>query len=107
MDIMNLRDAFIRNLKFYRKQKGLRQIDLALELNKNTNYINSIENYKYFPSPETVEEIANILGIDPMQLFNYEDPSVNKPIKIDTKEVKIKLENEVVRSIEKAFSVFQ
>ena len=106
MNVMTLRDVFIRNLRFYRKQKGLRQIDLALELNKNTNYINSIENSKYFPSPETIEEIANILDIDAMQLFNCNEPSINNLSKIDAKEIKNKLESEVLRSIEKAFSVF-
>ncbi len=67
---MTLRETFIRNLKYYRKLSGLRQLDLALEIDKSTNYINSIENGKYFPSPETIEKIANVLKIDPMELFN-------------------------------------
>lgn len=67
---MTLRETFIRNLKHYRKLSGLRQLDLALEIDKSSNYINSIENGKYFPSPETIEKIANVLKIDPMELFN-------------------------------------
>ena len=101
----NLRDVFIRNLKYYRKQKGLRQLDLALEIEKNTNYINSIENSKYFPSPETIEQIASILGVEPMQLFDRTEPASSPPKKSppDTKAIRNRLENEVLESIAKAF----
>ena len=101
---MNLREVFIRNLKYYRKQKRLRQIDLAIELDKNPNYINSIENSKYFPSPETIEQIAGILGIDPMQLFNKEEPPVKSTKRTDTKAIKSPLESEVLKSIARAFA---
>lgn len=103
MDIMNLRDVFIRNLKYYRKQKRLRQIDLAIELDKNPNYINSIENSKYFPSPETIEQIAHILQIDPMQLFNKEEPPIKASSRTDTKTIKAQLENAILKSIGRAF----
>ena len=66
----DLRKIFIRNLKYFRSKKGMRQLDLSLEINKGANYINSIENSKYFPSPETIQEIADVLGIKPMQLFD-------------------------------------
>lgn len=99
--MMSLRGVFIRNLKYYRKQKGLRQLDLAVELNKNTNYINSIENSKYFPSPETIEQIAQILGVAPMQLFNPKEPT--QPKSIDKKTIKSYLEEEILKSIESAF----
>ena len=66
----DLRNIFIRNLKYFRGKKGMRQLDLSLEINKGANYINSIENSKYFPSPETIQEIADVLGIKPMQLFD-------------------------------------
>ncbi|MBQ8012981.1 MAG: helix-turn-helix transcriptional regulator [Treponema sp.] len=100
-----LRDAFIRNLKYYRKQKGLRQLDLALEIEKNTNYINSIENSKYFPSPETIEQIAEILGVEPMQLFDRGAPplSIRTNPPADTKEIRSQLEAEILESISKAF----
>ena len=61
---------FINNLKYFRKLKNVRQLDLALEIGKSYNYINSVENGKYFPSPETIEQIADFLGIEPMQLFD-------------------------------------
>ena len=102
--MMSLREVFIQNLKYYRKLKGLRQIDLALEINKNTNYINSIENSKYFPSPETIEQIAQILGIEAMQLFDKNAPKPPQAHKADTNAIKAKLEADVIRCIELAFS---
>lgn len=65
----NLQQLFITNLKMFRKQKNLRQIDLALEIGKSPNYINSIENGKYFPSPDTIEKICDCLEIEAAQLF--------------------------------------
>ena len=65
-----LRQVFINNLKYFRKERNVRQLDLALEIGKSSNYINSIENGKYFPSPETIEQIASFLQIEPMQLFD-------------------------------------
>ena len=75
MYMAGLRQTFIDNLKYYRKERGFRQIDLALEIGKSTNYINSIENGKYFPSPETIERLSEVLGIDPMRLFDKNAPA--------------------------------
>ena len=67
-----LRQFFISNVKRYRKLNHLRQLDLALEIGKSANYINSIENGKYFPSPETIEKIADVLKVEPASLFQKE-----------------------------------
>lgn len=63
------REVFINNLKFFRKKCGLRQLDLAMEIGKSSNYINSVENGKYFPSPETIDKISAVLKIHPSELF--------------------------------------
>lgn len=65
-----LRQIFIANLKYYRKLNHIRQLDLALEIGKSSNYINSIENGKYFPSPETIDKIAGVLKIESICLFD-------------------------------------
>jgi len=83
-----LRRTFIQNLKYYRKLKGIRQLDLSLEIGKSTNYINSIENGKYFPSPETIEKIAEILEIEPIRLFIQENPDSNEKIKEEKTDLK-------------------
>ena len=72
----NLRQVFINNLRRYRKAKKVRQLDLAVEIGKSPNYINSIENGKYFPPPETIERIADFLGVEPMLLFSRQSDEI-------------------------------
>lgn len=67
---MDLQDIFINKLKYFRKQKKLTQNDLTLAIDKSYNYINGIEQKKYFPQPEVIEKIAQVLEIKPMQLFD-------------------------------------
>lgn len=103
---MDLRKTFIRNLKFYRNSKKLRQLDLALEIGKSSNYINSIENGKYFPSPETIEKIAEYLEIEPMMLFDRKTPEekANQNIPISNiNEIKTQLKNDIMKDIDSTF----
>lgn len=67
-----LRQVFVDNLKYYRLKKGFSQLQLAVEIEKSVNYINGIENNNTFPSPETIEQIASVLGIHAKQLFDEE-----------------------------------
>lgn len=100
-----LRQVFINNLKHFRKERNVRQLDLALEIGKSSNYINSIENGKYFPSPETIEQIASFLQIEPMQLFDRngctENLVRNKP-KEYADELSEKLYNRLKSDLHKA-----
>ena len=102
--MQTLRQQFIQNLKFFRKQKGMRQLDLALEIGKSSNYINSIENGKYFPSPETIENIALSLGIEPVRLFDKTDNPQKEKNAENIFNIEETLKNEVLESIQKAFS---
>ena len=104
MCMQTLRQQFIQNLKFFRKQKGMRQLDLALEIGKSSNYINSIENGKYFPSPETIESIARSLGIEPVRLFGKCEESEKEKIAENVISIEETLRSEVLESIQKAFS---
>lgn len=108
-----LRQTFIHNLKHYRKLKGISQLDLALEIGKSSNYINAIENGKYFPSPETIEEIAEFLEIEPISLFARETKSTEqvppsetvKPEQtIDLKSMEFKLKEMISNDITKVFA---
>lgn len=102
--MQTLRQQFIQNLKFFRKQKGMRQLDLALEIGKSSNYINSIENGKYFPSPETIENIARSLGIEPVRLFGKCEELEKEKIAETVLNIEETLRSEVLESIQKAFS---
>ena len=67
---MKLKDVFINNLKFYRKQKGLTQNELTSAIDKSYNYINSIEQGKMLPSFDVIEQICDVLEIKPVYLFD-------------------------------------
>ena len=81
---MKLKEVFINNLKYYRKQKGLTQNELTLAINKSYNYINSVEQGKMMPSFEVIEDICEVLKIKPVQLFDENASPEN--IKIFSKE---------------------
>lgn len=65
----NIRELFIKNLKYFRKQKGINQLTLSTEIGKGVNYISNIETGIVFPPPETIDEIAEVLKIKSSQLF--------------------------------------
>lgn len=67
---MDLKQIFINNLKFYRKQKGLTQNELTLAIDKSYNYINSVEQGKMMPSFNVIEQLCKVLQIKPVQLFD-------------------------------------
>lgn len=99
----NIRQTFIGNLKYYRKEKGLRQLDLALAIGKSSNYINSVENGKYFPSPETIEQIADVLEIEPIQFF---EGGAEKDGAIRPEELEKRIQKVVSDGIARVFSDF-
>ena len=110
MCMAELRRTFIQNLKYYRKVKGIRQLDLALEIGKSSNYINSIENGKYFPSPETIEQIAAILEIEPIRLFAQEPPASEEKSEkeiIDLGAMEAQLRELISQDITKVFAESQ
>ena len=74
---MDLKQIFINNLKFYRKQNGMTQNELTLALDKSYNYINSVEQGKIMPSFDVIEQICNVLNIKPSQLFDEDASSEN------------------------------
>ena len=67
---MSLKEVFINNLKYYRKQKGLTQNELTLLIDRSYNYINSVEQGKLIPSFEVIEKICQVLEIKPETLFS-------------------------------------
>ena len=70
---------FIENLRFWRKRRGLSQLKLSEMVNISPNYLNAVENGKNFPSPEIIQQISDILGILPYQLF-LEFPVETAPV---------------------------
>lgn len=66
---MTLKQIFRDNVKFYRKELKLSQEKLAELSNLSTNYIGDIERTNRKITIDTIEKIANGLGIDPALLL--------------------------------------
>ena len=66
---MSTREIFRENLKYYRKQKGFTQEKLSELIGFGETYITEIESRHKFPKPETIDIIAEKLGIEAHQLF--------------------------------------
>lgn len=56
-------------VKFFRKQNGLTQEELAQRLSVTRQTINAIENNKYNPTLELAIKTARFLGVPVEQLF--------------------------------------
>ena len=68
----SLRDIFIQNLKFYRKQKSITQEKLSEAIGMSPSYINAVETKASFPQPEVIEKIAEKLEIPAYYLFKFD-----------------------------------
>lgn len=105
-----LRMTFIQNLRHYRKRQRMRQLDLAFAIGKSANYINSVENGKYFPPPETIDQIASALGIKSELLFMSEPPAQedgaeeNAAPPVDLQKIEKQLQEAVSKDIAQIFS---
>jgi len=95
---MALQETFIENLKFYRKQAGFSQKDLSVMLNKGYNYINCIEGGASFPPPQVIDEISEILHIEPEVLFSKNSCPKNI-LQVFKKNYKKSLETELVSKV--------
>lgn len=62
-------ERLVKNLRYYRKLRGLSQYQLAEACCLSANYVGEIEMGKKFPSANTMEKIVDVLGIQPENLF--------------------------------------
>jgi putative transcriptional regulator len=61
------------NIKYLRKQIGLRQEDIALELGVTRQTINAIENNKYNPTLELAMRLAKLFNTSVEEIFQLDD----------------------------------
>ena len=66
---MNLKEVLGKNIKRYRKIKGLSQEQLSEFLNISQQTLSKIESGKNFLTSETLEKIPHILGVNAYELF--------------------------------------
>jgi len=64
------RGLLAKNIKKYRKIKGVSQEDLAERAKTSLTHIGMIEIGRKFPSVNMLEKIAGALGIDTPELFS-------------------------------------
>ncbi len=67
---------FAKNLKTLRRMQNLTQAVLAEKCDLSTNYIAEMEAGKKFPSPRTLEKIAEVLMVKPYRLLIEPDKTV-------------------------------
>ncbi|MDR2134033.1 MAG: helix-turn-helix transcriptional regulator [Treponema sp.] len=66
----SLRIILANNLKANRRKCGMSQAKLAEKAEISPQYIAMIELSRQFPSPEVLERIAGVLGIEGYELFS-------------------------------------
>jgi transcriptional regulator with XRE-family HTH domain len=66
---MDIREDFARNLRKFRRQKGLSQEALAHEAGVDRTYISALERCVYSASITMVEKLATVLGVKPVDLL--------------------------------------
>ena len=106
---MTLKQIFIQNLKYFRKNEGLSQMKLAEKCDTSPSYIGEIEIGRKFPSVEMIEKISKILKIEPYHLFkNNENKSIDDesvyPLLPNT--MKNKIKNQINSSIDEIFNKY-
>lgn len=94
-----IREIFVNNLKYYRKQKGISQEKLSYAVDRSIAYINQIENKDTWPQPEMVDKIAAVLGIQSSALFEENQCPENVKLQFAQKFGK-NIEEELVSRIE-------
>jgi transcriptional regulator with XRE-family HTH domain len=82
---------FVRNLRFFRKERGISQLKFSELINISPNYLNAVENGKNFPSPEVIQRITDVLDILPYQLF------LEHPLKTENKDHQYEFIHELTR----------
>ena len=58
-----------RNIKKYRIENGLTQVELAVESDLSVDFISGIERGVRLPSMEAFVKIAKALGVEPCKFF--------------------------------------
>ncbi|QHZ52471.1 helix-turn-helix domain-containing protein [Paenibacillus larvae] len=66
-----------KNIKFFRKQRRLTQIELAEKANMSRSYLADVERDRYNPSVDTLKSIAKALNIE-AQLLLKDDLDVTE-----------------------------
>lgn len=67
----NIKELFGRKIKELRKKKGYTQAKLAELVHVDDKHISCIESAKNFPSADLITRLADALGVEPKDLFEF------------------------------------
>jgi transcriptional regulator with XRE-family HTH domain len=81
----DLRKVLASNMKYYRKVLGISQAKLAEKAQVTDNYIALVETGKRFPSVNILEQIAEALEKDTIELFSLKQDDLTKKRTLKTK----------------------
>lgn len=70
---MNLKNQLGKRIQDLRKAQNFTQERLAEKINIDITSLSKIETGRNYPQPETLEKIANALGIEISQLFVFSE----------------------------------
>ena len=83
---MNLKQICGKNIRYYRHQKNLTQEQFAEKSNLDVSYVSELENGKYGPTFDRLEEIAKILDVEPYILLKETNNTHKKlPTRVNIK----------------------
>lgn len=95
MESIEVRQILADNIKRLRKQKGLSQLKLAVELDLAMTFVSDIENCKKWVSPETLAKLASFFDVPVSELFSSPSLSQNDNSKMFIKILSDELHNTI------------
>lgn len=75
---MALREVVARNLRRLRRARGMSQERLSLEAGFYRTYVGLLEREKHSPTVDALDELANVLGVNPMCFFAQDSDRTNE-----------------------------
>ena len=99
-----VQEVLAKNIKYYRKQKGYTQEQLAEKTGTSTNYIGTIEIGKKYPSPNMLEKLSNALEVSALNFFEREHQAEFAFSKANDKDTIERLKHNISAAIENTFS---
>ncbi|MDR0909377.1 MAG: helix-turn-helix domain-containing protein [Spirochaetaceae bacterium] len=80
MEKSSIKNTLSHNIRLLRTKRGWSQAQLAEKVGTSVNHISRIETSKKWPFPDTLQHLADSLGVDVYKLFMNETPISDKPV---------------------------
>jgi transcriptional regulator with XRE-family HTH domain len=97
-----LRAVLGSNLRKFRNRREWSQLELAEGANISMNFLSEVERGLKWPYPETLQNLADALGVEVYELFRPEsdaDPGMGKYMERFSRDVMIAVEESVKKSL--------